>query len=431
MIFYKETEFQDTLLGKIPKAWEIVEIKDAVEEVKRGPFGGSIKKEIFVSQGYKVYEQRNVINNDFEIGDYYISEEKFHELKSFAIKEGDILLTGAGTIGKIAVVPKNFRPGIINQALIKITLDKNKILVSYFTNLLTYETFRRKVLERSHGATMKNVSSVRELKSIKIPLPPLQEQRAIAGVLGVVDSVIAKTGEVIAKTERLKKGLMQSLLTRGVGHKEYKQTPIGTIPKEWEVNKVSDLFDVLTGTTPSTRQSEYWNEGTVNWLTPTDLSKLNGKIHIKNSERKITERALQETNLTLMPKGSIIISTRAPVGYVAVLEEPAAFNQGCKGLIPKKHNGILSEFYCYYLLNKKQMLENLSSGSTFKELSKERLQNFNMPSPSFTEQKKIAELLFTIDKKLDIERSEKVRLEHIKRGLMDLLLTGKIRVKVD
>jgi type I restriction enzyme S subunit len=77
------------------------------------------------------------------------------------------------------------------------------------------------------------------------------------------------------------------------------------------------------------------------------------------------------------------------------------------------------------------MLENLSSGSTFKELSKERLQNFNMPSPSFTEQKKIAELLFTIDKKLDIERSEKVRLEHIKRGLMDLLLTGKIRVKVD
>jgi type I restriction enzyme S subunit len=249
--------------------------------------------------------------------------------------------------------------------------------------------------------------------------------------LGIVDLAVAKTGEVIAKTERLKKGLMQELLTKGIGHKEHRQTPIGKIPEEWQVRKVSDFFVVETGTTPSTKKEEYWRNGTINWITPTDLSELNGKIQIRNSERRITEKATKDTSLTLMPKGSIIISTRAPVGYVAVLEEPATFNQGCKGLIPKNSHEVCSEFYCYYLLSKKQMLQNISGGSTFKELSKQRLEAFYLPTLPFSEQERIAEILSTVDSKLELERNEKAKLERAKRGLMDLLLTGKIRVKVD
>jgi type I restriction enzyme S subunit len=403
MVFYRETEFQETPIGKIPSDWTVIKLEEVLHlrngERPKISDGGDVP--IFGANGIMGYTNDVLVDNEF------------------TIVVGRVGASGQVHLGEGKI-------WVSDNAIYSENYDKTRAHPPFLFYLL-----RHRKLDQFASKTTHPIITQTFLNNFLIHVPPLEEQKRIVGVLGVVDSVIAKTGEVIAKTERLKKGLMQSLLTRGVGHKEYKQTPIGTIPKEWEVNKVSDLFDVLTGTTPSTRQSEYWNEGTVNWLTPTDLSKLNGKIHIKNSERKITERALQETNLTLMPKGSIIISTRAPVGYVAVLEEPAAFNQGCKGLIPKKHNGILSEFYCYYLLNKKQMLENLSSGSTFKELSKERLQNFNMPSPSFTEQKKIAELLFTIDKKLDIERSEKVRLEHIKRGLMDLLLTGKIRVKVD
>ncbi len=139
---------------------------------------------------------------------------------------------------------------------------------------------------------------------------------------------------------------------------------------------------------------------------------------------------MNETSLTIMPKGSIIVSTRAPVGYSAVLDEPATFNQGCKGLIPKTER-VCSEFYCYYLSSRKQLLENLSSGSTFKELSKKRLQDLLVPVPSFSEQREIAEVLLTIDKKIEIELSERTALERIKRGLMELLLTGRIRVEVD
>jgi type I restriction enzyme S subunit len=206
-------EFKDTEIGRIPKDWSLVRLEEAVKSIKRGPFGGSVKKEIFVSKGYKVYEQKNVINNDFSSGSYYIDSKKYNELKIFAIKEGDILLTGAGTIGKIAVVPEYFEPGIINQALIKITLDQNKTLIPYFYNLLIFAPFSKKVLGSSHGATMKNISSVKDLKSILIPLPPQLEQQKISEILSGVERRLELLRERKERLERVKKGLMGDLLT--------------------------------------------------------------------------------------------------------------------------------------------------------------------------------------------------------------------------
>ena len=214
-----------------------------------------------------------------------------------------------------------------------------------------------------------------------------------------------------------------------VSQLEYKQTEIGKIPKKWKVKKIVDLFKIKTGTTPSTKQKEYWNNGYINWITPADMSKLNGRIYIKNSHRKITEKAVKETNLTLIPSGSIIISTRAPVGYVAIIEGNATFNQGCKGLVLKNTDGLNIEFYTYYLLSKKTTLEHSSGGSTFKELSKNTLEKFKVPLLPIPEQKKIAEILLTVDKRLELLRNKKERLGGIKKGLMEDLLTGKKRVK--
>jgi len=206
-------EFKDTEIGRIPKEWDVVQLSQVVEKIKRGPFGGSIKKEIFIPKGYKVYEQKNVINNDFKLGTYYISEKKYYELKSFAIQEGDILLTAAGTIGKLAIIPRNAKPGIINQALIKITLDKKKVIIHYFFNFFEFAPFRKRVLGSSHGATMKNISSVKNLKSLKIPLPPLPEQQKIAEILSTVDVRLAILRKRKEKLERIKRGLMNDLLT--------------------------------------------------------------------------------------------------------------------------------------------------------------------------------------------------------------------------
>lgn len=207
---------------------------------------------------------------------------------------------------------------------------------------------------------------------------------------------------------------------------KYRQTKIGMIPKTWEVQTVGDLFDIVTGTTPSTKQSGYWDEGSINWITPTDLSKLSNEVYVDKSERKITETALKENNLTVMPEGSIIISTRAPVGYVAVLRESACFNQGCKGLIPRGSAEICAEFYCYYLRSQRYMLENSSGGSTFKELSKKRLQAFEVVFPPSVEQQRIAEILACADDAIQLADSAIARCEKLKNDLTHHLLTKGI-----
>lgn len=209
----------------------------------------------------------------------------------------------------------------------------------------------------------------------------------------------------------------------------FKNTEIGRIPKEWEVKRVVDLFNVETGTTPSTKQAEYWIDGKINWITPADMSKLNGKLYIQNSERKITDTALKAANLTLMPTGSIIISTRAPVGYVAIIQGNATFNQGCKGLFLKKAKEINSEFYAYYLLSKRTILENSSGGSTFKELTKSALENFILPLPPLPEQKKIAEVLMAADEAIQKVDEAIEKTQRLKQGLMSNLLTNGIEHK--
>jgi type I restriction enzyme S subunit len=207
---------------------------------------------------------------------------------------------------------------------------------------------------------------------------------------------------------------------------DFQESPIGKIPMGWQAKATDDLFVVETGTTPSTKQETYWKGGTVNWLTPTDLSRLNGKLRMKGSERKITEKALRETSLTLMPKGSIILSTRAPVGYVAILEDDATFNQGCKGLIPRGTFEILTEFYSYYLSSKKEMLQNLSSGSTFLELSKNRLEKLIMPYLPMLEQKAIVEVLGVVDSAIELADKVIAKTERLKKGSMQKLLTEGI-----
>jgi type I restriction enzyme S subunit len=201
---------------------------------------------------------------------------------------------------------------------------------------------------------------------------------------------------------------------------------ISFIPKDWKTYRVVDLFAVETGTTPSTKQKDYWENGAINWVTPSDMSRLDNRIKIGNSERKISEKALKDCNLTLMPVGSIIISTRAPVGYVAVLQENSTFNQGCKGLILRPGNEADTVFYYYYLLSRRQELQNLSGGSTFKELSKDRLESFKILFPPLSEQKRIAEVLSTVDQAIEKVGKAIEKTKRLQKGLMQELLTKDI-----
>jgi type I restriction enzyme S subunit len=223
---------------------------------------------------------------------------------------------------------------------------------------------------------------------------------------------------------------MQRLLTRGIGHREFKDTEIGRIPKEWEVVKVEDIFEVYGGTTPSTSKKEYWN-GNILWATPSDVTNLNEKFDLNETEKKITEKALKESSLKVLQPGTLLLTSRASIGFVAINSRPVTINQGMAALIKRNEKNVDEKFYAYYFSSLKDYLEQLGSGSTFREVSKSTIKKLKTPLPPLPEQRRIAEILSTVDKKLELERKRKEKLERIKRGLMNDLLTGKKRIRVE
>jgi len=152
-----------------------------VVDLLRGPFGSSIKREVCVKSGYKVYEQGNVINNDFAIGKYYIDDNRFKLLEKFEIQENDILLTCAGTLGKVAIVPKIIEKGIINSVLMRLRIKDSTILrVKYFLYLLQSRYIQGELIKKSTGVGLKNMRAGKEIRDLQIPLPPLETQQKIA-----------------------------------------------------------------------------------------------------------------------------------------------------------------------------------------------------------------------------------------------------------
>lgn len=164
-----------------------------VATLVRGPFGGSLKKEIFVSEGIAVYEQGNVIDNVLDGFRYFITSEKFKEMKRFEVSVGDILMSCSGTIGKFIILPDNPTKGIINQALLKIT-PKNTVCVDY----LKYALQDYLALSTTHikGGAIKNIASVKELKQFSIPLPSIPDQQKIVTKLDKVSEKIKTLHEL-------------------------------------------------------------------------------------------------------------------------------------------------------------------------------------------------------------------------------------------
>jgi len=207
---------KETEIGMVPEEWDVVRLGDVViknKGIQRGPWGGSIKKEIFVPVGYAVYEQGNVISGNITDFRYFIDKDKFEELKNFKVKAGDILITAAGTLGKLVILPNKIHEGVINQALIIIRIDEqiiNKIYFRYLFNLIVEQGI---IASYSHGATLKNLSSIRVLRNIRIPLPPLPVQQKIASILSAIDEKIEAEENKKKALEELFKSLLHNLMT--------------------------------------------------------------------------------------------------------------------------------------------------------------------------------------------------------------------------
>lgn len=180
----------------------------------RGPFGGSLKKEMFVSKGNKVYEQRNAIYKSVRIGDYYISNGKYNELSRFAVKADDFIVSCSGTIGKIFKIPKQYKRGVINQALLKISIDQTKCNLNYFYKYFEWDKFQDSIIDNTQGGAMKNLVGMDIFRKTVILMPrDITEQKAIAQIISAMDEEIESLKIEKEKMIQIKEGAMDDLLT--------------------------------------------------------------------------------------------------------------------------------------------------------------------------------------------------------------------------
>jgi len=159
--------------------------------------------------------------------------------------------------------------------------------------------------------------------------------------------------------------------------------------KNWEMKKLGEVCEIVNGGTPDTKVPEYWN-GEHLWITPKDMGKLDN-IYVDETERKITDAGLKNSSAKILPINSIILSSRAPIGHLAINKKEISTNQGCKGIVPKE--GLLSLFLFYFLKNSVELLNSLGSGTTFKELSSSKLSEIKIPLPTLSEQQRIVPIL--------------------------------------
>lgn len=189
--------------------WELTTLGQLAKLV-RGPFGGSLKKEIFVSSGYAVYEQQHAIYSDFSSFRYNITPEKYLELKRFAVAANDIIMSCSGTMGKFAIIPNASASGVINQALLKLT-PNNRCDTKFLKEILELPSNQEKLLSQSAGGAIKNVVSVDQIKALTLRLPSVEEQRAVVGCLSDLDALTTEETQRLESLKIHKKGLMQGL----------------------------------------------------------------------------------------------------------------------------------------------------------------------------------------------------------------------------
>ncbi len=194
--------------------------------------------------------------------------------------------------------------------------------------------------------------------------------------------------------------------------------------QDWEVKTLGEVCEILNGGTPKTKHKEYW-DGNIAWITPKDMGQLNSIFALKTS-RTISKLGLQKSSAKLLPKNSIILSTRAPIGYLAINTIEMATNQGCRGIIA---NEIINNYYLFYFLkNSIDLLNELGVGTTFKELSTKALSSIEIPIPPLKQQKQIVAKLDALQKQtqsLESNYQNQLKsLEDLKKSLLEKAFSG-------
>ncbi len=445
----------ENIFGRLPGDWKMTNLGKIVDskmaEIQTGPFGTMLHASEYSIIGTPVIAVKNIADNRIITNDIpRIGHAIEERLSKYKLKKGDILFGRKGAVDRRALIGKEQEGWIQGSDCIRIRFLEPNIDPRFVSFVFGSDSYRNWILQNAHGATMPSLNQG-IIRRIPLPLPPLPEQKAIARILGSLDDKIElnrrmnKTLEDIARAIFKSwfvdfdpvKAKMEGRTPAGVPEEiidlfpdKMEESELGLIPEGWEVSTIGAEVQSVGGGTPSTKEPSYWEDGTFCWSTPKDLSKLSSYI-LLDTERKITKKGLNTISsgllpTGLLPTGTVLMSSRAPVGYLAVAEVPTAINQGFIAILCDK---TLTNHYILHWLNfNMDTIKNNAGGTTFQEISKKNFRPIKLIVPSEKVVKSFSDIIDVLYRRMVVNLKEIETLVVLRDTLLPKLISGKIRV---
>ncbi len=403
---------------EIPEDWQYVQYRDVLTEVE-SPIDFS-DDEFYHLITVKRRNEGLVLRNTLQ-------GKEIETKNLFSVESGDFIIAKMQIIhGACGLVPPSLAHAKISGSYLRFK-SKEILDLEYFNHFSKTPLFYQHTLISSVGSNLEKMNfNKKHWLNHFFPLPPLKQQQKISLILLNIDSIIQQIQHVVDQTQKLKKGLMQELLTKGITHSDFRKPKLDTISQNWLFSTIGEHCEVGSGGTPNREKQEYY-DGTIPWVKTTEI-KYNTIMH---TEESITELALKESSAKKYPKRTVLLAmygqgiTR---GKCAILGIDAAINQACAAI--QTRDNIIPEFLFIWLQTQYEKIRNLSHGSHQSNLNLNLVKNMKIPILSINEQQKIVSIISNNDSLIQKQQEYKSKLETLKKGLMQKLFTGQIRVKI-
>jgi type I restriction enzyme S subunit len=426
-------------VGLVPREWKVDKLENHL--IIKGRIGWKgLEVSEYTETGPFIVGGLQIRNNGVAWEDCaHVTEERYKESPEIMLQEKDILMTKDGTIGKLAYIEKLPGKATVASHIHVIRKKSEEVLPKFLFYFFRSPTFQSIVESKTSGSVVPALIQ-RDINSTFFPIPPLVEQAVIAQILSNLDAKIRLNLQMNKTLEELGQTIFKRWFVdfefpneedkpyKSSGGKMTDIDELGEcIPKGWEYGKVEDVAQVVGGGTPSTKvESHFTNDG-IPWLTPKDLSGYQGKF-IDRGATDITKEGLENSSAKLVPQGTILFTSRAPIGYAVIALNELATNQGFKSLVPK--NGMKSDYLYQYVKKITPYIKSIASGSTFSEISGSAMRNVPIIIPEKGLIDRYEKLMSSINSRIINNMFNERTLDKVRNTLLPRLMSGRIRVPV-
>ena len=393
-----------------------IELSSVITDIAAGPFGSNLKVSCFVPYGFPIIDGANL--KGFKVTDNltkFVTEEKARSLSRSIARRGDVIITISGTLGQIAYIPDDsmFEEYLCSQRQFRVSFDSSRVYVPYLVFYFHTNEGQGKILSFANQTGVPALSQpLKNFRKIRIQLPSYTEQRRIASVIEAINYKIECNQKVNDNLQQQTQAIYASLF-------------VDNADPAWTLGTISDLGTVVGGSTPSKSKPEYYTEDGIAWITPKDLS-INKAKFISHGENDITELGLKNSSASIMPEGTVLFSSRAPIGYIAIASGEVTTNQGFKSVVPKPEIGT-AYVYCF-LKHTLPVIEGMASGSTFKEVSGSTMKNVPAVIPDTETLTCFNEFCAPIFAQQRILEEQNQSLVALRDSLLPKLMSGELDV---